>query len=175
MKLGRSERLNIHPPSRFFSISASSSDNLPTVYFIKDLNALQSRFNWLCLAACFLASASVSHKQCVCTASVAAKRPVCDVAIKQNVCLSWCGIWLLFCLLLTCSVSVLQSKRDHLLMNVKWYYRQSEVPDSVYQHLVQDRNNENGETTPLCTETQSSELLVQGLRIRTTHTHPNTR
>lgn len=30
-------------------------------------------------------------------------------------------------------------------MNVKWYYRQSEVPDSVYQHLVQDRNNENGE------------------------------
>uniref|UniRef100_A0A8P4GH82 Arginine-glutamic acid dipeptide repeats protein n=1 Tax=Dicentrarchus labrax TaxID=13489 RepID=A0A8P4GH82_DICLA len=38
---------------------------------------------------------------------------------------------------------VLQSKRDHLLMNVKWYYRQSEVPDSVYQHLVQDRNNEN--------------------------------
>uniref|UniRef100_A0A4W6CGQ5 Arginine-glutamic acid dipeptide repeats protein n=1 Tax=Lates calcarifer TaxID=8187 RepID=A0A4W6CGQ5_LATCA len=40
-------------------------------------------------------------------------------------------------------LSVLQSKRDHLLMNVKWYYRQSEVPDSVYQHLVQDRNNEN--------------------------------
>ncbi|XP_029331802.1 arginine-glutamic acid dipeptide repeats protein isoform X2 [Mus caroli] len=35
------------------------------------------------------------------------------------------------------------SKRDHLLMNVKWYYRQSEVPDSVYQHLVQDRHNEN--------------------------------
>uniref|UniRef100_A0A667WJ91 Arginine-glutamic acid dipeptide repeats protein n=1 Tax=Myripristis murdjan TaxID=586833 RepID=A0A667WJ91_9TELE len=34
-------------------------------------------------------------------------------------------------------------KRDHLLMSVKWYYRQSEVPDSVYQHLVQDRNNEN--------------------------------
>ncbi|NXI00927.1 RERE protein, partial [Pachycephala philippinensis] len=33
--------------------------------------------------------------------------------------------------------------RDHLLMNVKWYYRQSEVPDSVYQHLVQDRHNEN--------------------------------
>ncbi|NXN89039.1 RERE protein, partial [Bombycilla garrulus] len=38
---------------------------------------------------------------------------------------------------------VFQSKRDHLLMNVKWYYRQSEVPDSVYQHLVQDRHNEN--------------------------------
>uniref|UniRef100_A0A8C7ZX67 Arginine-glutamic acid dipeptide repeats protein n=1 Tax=Oryzias sinensis TaxID=183150 RepID=A0A8C7ZX67_9TELE len=45
--------------------------------------------------------------------------------------------------LLILSVSVFQSKRDHLLMNVKWYYRQSEVPDSVYQHLVQDRNNEN--------------------------------
>ncbi|NWV29789.1 RERE protein, partial [Origma solitaria] len=43
-----------------------------------------------------------------------------------------------------CSSSVVfQSKRDHLLMNVKWYYRQSEVPDSVYQHLVQDRHNEN--------------------------------
>uniref|UniRef100_A0A665UFM1 Arginine-glutamic acid dipeptide repeats protein n=1 Tax=Echeneis naucrates TaxID=173247 RepID=A0A665UFM1_ECHNA len=46
-------------------------------------------------------------------------------------------------LLFALSLSVLQSKRDHLLMNVKWYYRQSEVPDSVYQHLVQDRNNEN--------------------------------
>uniref|UniRef100_A0A673AAG4 Arginine-glutamic acid dipeptide repeats protein n=1 Tax=Sphaeramia orbicularis TaxID=375764 RepID=A0A673AAG4_9TELE len=49
--------------------------------------------------------------------------------------------------LISCSpalfLCVLQSKRDHLLMNVKWYYRQSEVPDSVYQHLVQDRNNEN--------------------------------
>lgn len=41
-------------------------------------------------------------------------------------------------------IFLFQSKRDHLLMNVKWYYRQSEVPDSVYQHLVQDRNNENG-------------------------------
>ncbi|KAJ7412369.1 arginine-glutamic acid dipeptide repeat protein [Willisornis vidua] len=41
------------------------------------------------------------------------------------------------------------SKRDHLLMNVKWYYRQSEVPDSVYQHLVQDRHNENGEWAQL--------------------------
>uniref|UniRef100_A0A669AUZ8 Arginine-glutamic acid dipeptide repeats protein n=1 Tax=Oreochromis niloticus TaxID=8128 RepID=A0A669AUZ8_ORENI len=43
----------------------------------------------------------------------------------------------------TVTVSWVYSKRDHLLMNVKWYYRQSEVPDSVYQHLVQDRNNEN--------------------------------
>ncbi|NXO81909.1 RERE protein, partial [Sitta europaea] len=46
---------------------------------------------------------------------------------------SWAGPFLV----------VFQSKRDHLLMNVKWYYRQSEVPDSVYQHLVQDRHNEN--------------------------------
>lgn len=55
------------------------------------------------------------------------------------------------------SVSVLQSKRDHLLMNVKWYYRQSEVPDSVYQHLVQDRNNENGKTASCfkCIHTES--------------------
>uniref|UniRef100_S4R9C7 Arginine-glutamic acid dipeptide (RE) repeats a n=1 Tax=Petromyzon marinus TaxID=7757 RepID=S4R9C7_PETMA len=42
-----------------------------------------------------------------------------------------------------CGGGVLQSKRDHLMMNVKWYYRQSEVPDSVYQLLVQDRHNEN--------------------------------
>lgn len=60
-----------------------------------------------------------------------------------------CSVRSYYVLLLTLSVSpsLLQSKRDHLLMNVKWYYRQSEVPDSVYQHLVQDRNNENGETT----------------------------
>lgn len=45
-------------------------------------------------------------------------------------------------------------------MNVKWYYRQSEVPDSVYQHLVQDRNNENGETASLYTDIQSHNLLV---------------
>ncbi|MBN3288662.1 RERE protein, partial [Polyodon spathula] len=43
----------------------------------------------------------------------------------------------------SCLNGLCTSKRDHLLMNVKWYYRQSEVPDSVYQHLVQDRNNEN--------------------------------
>uniref|UniRef100_A0ACB8EF64 Uncharacterized protein n=1 Tax=Sphaerodactylus townsendi TaxID=933632 RepID=A0ACB8EF64_9SAUR len=44
---------------------------------------------------------------------------------------------------LVLTLIVFISKRDHLLMNVKWYYRQSEVPDSVYQHLVQDRHNEN--------------------------------
>ncbi|KAH3823307.1 hypothetical protein DPMN_125106 [Dreissena polymorpha] len=30
-------------------------------------------------------------------------------------------------------------KRDTLVVRVKWYYRVTEVPDSVYQHLVQDR------------------------------------
>ena len=32
-----------------------------------------------------------------------------------------------------------QVKRDTLVVRVKWYYRVTEVPDSVYQHLVQDR------------------------------------
>lgn len=48
-------------------------------------------------------------------------------------------------------------------MNVKWYYRQSEVPDSVYQHLVQDRNNENGESVYCDT------------RISPSHTHTRAR
>ncbi|XP_045161387.2 arginine-glutamic acid dipeptide repeats protein-like isoform X3 [Mercenaria mercenaria] len=30
-------------------------------------------------------------------------------------------------------------KRDTLVVRVKWYYRVTEVPDCVYQHLVQDR------------------------------------
>lgn len=53
-----------------------------------------------------------------------------------------------------------QSKRDHLLMNVKWYYRQSEVPDSVYQHLVQDRHNENGK---LCSIASAVTYFCTGL------------
>ncbi|EPY74588.1 hypothetical protein CB1_001955004 [Camelus ferus] len=52
-------------------------------------------------------------------------------------------LWALEILFLMLLDFPFQSKRDHLLMNVKWYYRQSEVPDSVYQHLVQDRHNEN--------------------------------
>lgn len=36
-----------------------------------------------------------------------------------------------------------RSKRESLVVNVKWYYRPCEVPDSVYQLLVQDRNTEN--------------------------------
>ncbi|XP_074624808.1 uncharacterized protein LOC141883279 isoform X1 [Acropora palmata] len=35
------------------------------------------------------------------------------------------------------------SKRDSQLVVVRWYYRPSEVPESVYQLLVQDRNAEN--------------------------------
>ena len=38
----------------------------------------------------------------------------------------------------------LQSKRDSLVVVVRWYYRPSEVPESVYQLLIQDRNAENG-------------------------------
>ncbi|XP_058967313.2 arginine-glutamic acid dipeptide repeats protein isoform X1 [Pocillopora verrucosa] len=36
------------------------------------------------------------------------------------------------------------SKRDSLVVVVRWYYRPSEVPESVYQLLIQDRNAENG-------------------------------
>uniref|UniRef100_A0A7N6AAB9 Arginine-glutamic acid dipeptide repeats protein n=1 Tax=Anabas testudineus TaxID=64144 RepID=A0A7N6AAB9_ANATE len=82
---------------------------------------------FICSIQDFKLVTCVSHKQCVCTASL------------------FCGIFFFSFLPPAHSLfpSVLQSKRDHLLMNVKWYYRQSEVPDSVYQHLVQDRNNEN--------------------------------
>ncbi|XP_052832900.1 arginine-glutamic acid dipeptide repeats protein-like, partial [Octopus bimaculoides] len=34
------------------------------------------------------------------------------------------------------------TKRDTLVVNVKWYYRPSEVPYNVYQYLVQDRHTE---------------------------------
>lgn len=69
------------------------------------------------------------------------------------------------------SPSPSQSKRDHLLMNVKWYYRQSEVPDSVYQHLVQDRNNENGETAFGCAVHRQSKYACWLFR---SHFLPNT-
>lgn len=36
------------------------------------------------------------------------------------------------------------NKRDLKVVVVRWYYRPSEVPESVYQLLVQDRNAENG-------------------------------
>ena len=39
---------------------------------------------------------------------------------------------------------LLQSKRDTLMVNIKWYYRPCEVPETVYQLLVQDRNTEQG-------------------------------
>ncbi|KAI9560663.1 hypothetical protein GHT06_011613 [Daphnia sinensis] len=37
-----------------------------------------------------------------------------------------------------------RSKRDTLMVNIKWYYRPCEVPETVYQLLVQDRNTEQG-------------------------------
>ncbi|KAK3749169.1 hypothetical protein QZH41_010363, partial [Actinostola sp. cb2023] len=44
-----------------------------------------------------------------------------------------------------CSIKEFRmSKRDNLVVTVRWYYRPSEVPESVYQLLVQDRNTENG-------------------------------
>lgn len=44
-----------------------------------------------------------------------------------------------------CSVKEFRmSKRDSLVVAVRWYYRPSEVPDSVYQLLVQDRIHEHG-------------------------------
>uniref|UniRef100_UPI00358E0610 arginine-glutamic acid dipeptide repeats protein-like isoform X2 n=1 Tax=Myxine glutinosa TaxID=7769 RepID=UPI00358E0610 len=35
------------------------------------------------------------------------------------------------------------NKREHLMMTVKWFYRYSEVPASVYRLLAQDRHSEN--------------------------------
>ncbi|XP_018015061.1 arginine-glutamic acid dipeptide repeats protein isoform X2 [Hyalella azteca] len=43
-----------------------------------------------------------------------------------------------------CSIQEFRrSKRDNLMVNIKWFYRPSEVPETVYQLLVQDRNTEN--------------------------------
>ncbi|XP_022096937.1 arginine-glutamic acid dipeptide repeats protein-like [Acanthaster planci] len=55
------------------------------------------------------------------------------------------------------------SKRDNVIVGVKWFYRQSEVPDSVYQLLVQDRHTENDSGTDLVTKDpiiKSRELFV---------------
>jgi len=35
---------------------------------------------------------------------------------------------------------LLQSKRDTLMVHIKWFYRPCEVPETVYQLLIQDRN-----------------------------------
>eukprot|EP00795_Rhopilema_esculentum_P007172 gene7172-12838_t len=44
-----------------------------------------------------------------------------------------------------CSIrDIRKSKRDHVFVNVTWFYRPCEVPLSVYQLLIHDRNNENG-------------------------------
>ncbi|XP_071805248.1 uncharacterized protein [Asterias amurensis] len=55
------------------------------------------------------------------------------------------------------------SKRDNVIVGVKWFYRQSEVPDSVYQLLVQDRHTENDSGIDLVTKDpviKSRELFV---------------
>ena len=38
---------------------------------------------------------------------------------------------------------MLQSKRDTLMVNIKWFYRVCELPENVYQLLVQDRTTEH--------------------------------
>ena len=35
------------------------------------------------------------------------------------------------------------SKRDTLMVHIKWYYRTNEVPEQVYQLLIQDRTTEH--------------------------------
>jgi len=39
-----------------------------------------------------------------------------------------------------------RSKKDNVTVDVVWYYRPCEIPTSVYQLLLQDRNAENGST-----------------------------
>ncbi len=39
------------------------------------------------------------------------------------------------------------SKRDAVSVNIKWFYRTSEVPEQVYQLLIQDRHTEHYGTT----------------------------
>ncbi|XP_050730584.1 arginine-glutamic acid dipeptide repeats protein-like isoform X3 [Eriocheir sinensis] len=48
-----------------------------------------------------------------------------------------------------CSIQEFRrSKRDTLMVNIKWFYRPSEVPETVYQRLAQDRNTENTPSLP---------------------------
>lgn len=42
-----------------------------------------------------------------------------------------------------------QSKRDELLVDVKFYFRASEVPENAYQLLVQDRRADKGKNQML--------------------------
>jgi hypothetical protein len=66
------------------------------------------------------------------------------------------------------------SKRDTLMVHIKWYYRTNEVPEQVYQLLIQDRNTEhnnlnrlkskrrkNGETDTEDSSVKSSETSSQ--------------
>ena len=41
------------------------------------------------------------------------------------------------------------SKRDTLMVHIKWYYRTNEVPEQVYQLLIQDRNTEHNNLNKL--------------------------
>jgi hypothetical protein len=36
-----------------------------------------------------------------------------------------------------------KTKRDSVMIEVKWYYRPNEIPDGVYNPLMQDRFTEN--------------------------------
>lgn len=49
-----------------------------------------------------------------------------------------------------------RSKRDTLMVNIKWFYRVCELPENVYQLLVQDRS----------TESQDAGLVVQDQAIK---------
>ncbi len=43
--------------------------------------------------------------------------------------------------------SLKMSKRDAVSVHIKWFYRTSEVPEQVYQLLIQDRHTEHHGTT----------------------------
>ena len=95
--------------------------------------------------------------------SAGSERPPCDYALRRLICsvvgrrgvvtTSLAGLSrVLISGLFRVSLSLwrgliagsLQSKRDTLMVNIKWYYRPCEVPETVYQLLVQDRNTEQG-------------------------------
>ncbi|XP_076306629.1 uncharacterized protein LOC143223083 isoform X2 [Tachypleus tridentatus] len=59
--------------------------------------------------------------------------------------------------------SFCKSKKNILMVNVRWYYRLCEVPEAVYQLLVQDRNIENVSGKDLVTHNpviKSRELFI---------------
>jgi arginine-glutamic acid dipeptide repeat-containing protein len=38
-----------------------------------------------------------------------------------------------------------RSKRDNLMVGIRWFYRTTEVPETVYNFLIKDRYTEHGE------------------------------